>query len=199
MSVLGYLALFLAAFFAHGLKRGRSYAELGDDLSDIVLAVIAWNIGEVVAVLERGGTSAPATVTAPPATGASASSGGTNTGARVLAEMHRIGDGKKYRLGAIGPDAYDCSSLIWRAMQNIGVYSGPRFTTATWPLVAKTLNAKRVTTPAVGDVAWWPGHMTVVDSPTSTFGARNPSTGIGTTAIADTSRGRPAPIFYRLP
>lgn len=106
---------------------------------------------------------------------------------------------KGYRLGATGPDYYDCSGLVWAAMKQQGSYTGGRFTTSTFQrqLAGKVT---KVTTPAVGDIVLWPGkHMGVVSGSGKMFSAMSPAAGIGFGDI-DGSSGyfHAQPVYYRV-
>lgn len=205
MRTFGYVLFFLGILFVRGAIRDRTIQETSDDIAALMLSIVRldWPAIDKVLATRGEGTNFVFGEDVPAANGdnnaGSDTQSGSTTGARVLAEAVRLGTGKKYRLGATGPDAYDCSGLVWRAMRNVGAYSGPRFTTATWPVVAVTVKAKKVDTPAVGDIALWPGHMGIVDGTGTTFAARSPQYGIGTSKIDVTSKsvgGRP--VFYRL-
>lgn len=195
--------------------RGRGVSDLPNDLGDIVTGAVTGNYDAVREVLDRRGESftaaeanyGDATVGSVIADGVSvavdAGADASPNGVKLLRKVEALGSGKRYVLGSQGPNTYDCSSLVWAAMRDLGMYSGARFTTATWKSVAATLGAKKVTSPAVGDIAWWPGHMGVVDNPAkgTYFSARSPKWGINSSSIDTTTRSRGASgvEYWRLP
>jgi cell wall-associated NlpC family hydrolase len=99
-------------------------------------------------------------------------------------------------LGATGPSAYDCSGIVWRAMKNLNMYSGPRFTTATFEIQCSEF-ITRVDTPAVNDVVLWrSGHMGVYSGNGQVYAAKSSRSGIGFQSATDPIRGS-RPIYYR--
>jgi len=118
-------------------------------------------------------------------------------GAALITEMKRLAAvaRNRYVFGAEGPNAYDCSGLVWRAIRNLGLYDGSRFTTSTFPAVASAF-ASRVAVGAVGDVVLWSGHMGVKTGPDRLYSALNSRVGIVTTTITGTQSGEPS--YWRL-
>lgn len=112
--------------------------------------------------------------------------------------------GNRYVFGAEGPNAYDCSGLVWAAAKAIGVYKGERFTTYTITHhAADAAQFVRVATPAVGDIVVWDenaahGHMGIVSGPDQFFSARSVASGIGYGKIS-TMRAYPVKPFYLRP
>ena len=219
MTTVGWVLVLMGVVTAMSAARGRGINDLVGDLGDLTTAAITGDYDAVNEVLARrgdgitadqtnftdGGTIGGAigdAVSGAVGGGATASAGSTPAGLTLLAEVVKLGTGKRYVLGTSGPNTYDCSGLTWAAMRNTGLYSGPRYTTATWGSVAAAMNATEVTSPAVGDIVWWPGHMGVVDNPAkgTYFSARSPKYGISSSGIDITSDSRGAkPRFWRLP
>jgi cell wall-associated NlpC family hydrolase len=83
-----------------------------------------------------GGTFAPAS-----------NSGIVNAAAKYL--------GKPYRWGATGPNAFDCSGLVYRALRESG-YQVRRLTTFGWMVSPMAVTVQN---PEPGDLVVWPGHM----------------------------------------
>jgi len=121
------------------------------------------------------------------------------SGNAVLTEMHRLAQAANntYVYGATGPNGYDCSGLVWRALKNIGIYTGSRFTTSTFPLAARSF-AKSVDSPEVGDIVLWSfKHMGVVSGKDKFYSARNRKYGIGESSISGWS-STGTPRYYRI-
>jgi cell wall-associated NlpC family hydrolase len=198
MVIMGSLAL-------RGAAKGRGFDKVYGDLGDVVTAVVTGDWAAMSEVLARGADPLPVrgtSVTDETSTALlrTAENGPQSAGpsdALLLSTAHRLGDGKRYVRGTTGPDSYDCSGLVWAAAKAAGLYSGPRFTSASWPLVAAAV-ATKVSSPQVGDVVLWPGHMGIVDGDGTFFSALNPSRGIATTRMEFiTSQKKANPAFYR--
>ena len=214
MTTFGWILILTSVIIVRLAIAGRDVTTLPGDLGDLIIAAVQGRYDDVSEVLARTGASYEAVggaVTgseAGRATGgtfgtATGSSGSSSNGLRVLNATVKRGSGRTYVLGATGPNSYDCSGLVWQAMRDVGVYDGPRFTTHTWHAVARQIGAVKVAEPAVGDIAWWKGHMGVVDNPTARtyFSARSPKYGINSSSIDLTTRSRGATTveFWRLP
>lgn len=180
--------------------------ETPQDLKDITLAVLSGDFAALSSTLAQRGNNLPPDVSGTVAAGTSggqALSGLLNnptTSSDLLAKCVELGQAAKgYILGGVGPNYYDCSGLVWRAMKDLDIYTGPRFTTHTF-VAAMGGRVKRVTTPAVGDVVLWPAHhMGVVSGPDKMYSAMSPSSGIGygtISASAPSLGGNPS--YYRL-
>lgn len=135
------------------------------------------------------------------------SSGFAAGGVGLLAEMKRIGAGRKYsQLRRTGPESYDCSGLVWRAGANLGLW-GPGtkwfkdpFSTASFIVHTSEIGLTRkgsAILPEAGDIIWWVGHMGVAESSTRFYSAMTTKAGIGSAPIAslDKSHG-PHQCFY---
>lgn len=87
---------------------------------------------------------------------------GGGSGALVAAVRSQIG--KPYRWAATGPDAFDCSGLVYWGLRQAG-YDPPRFTTATFGFWAKAQGWTRysdvILESQAGDVLIKAGHMSV--------------------------------------
>ena len=209
MTTFGWVLILFAIIIGKFASQGRSVKDLPGDLGDVVTGAITGDYDAVQDALTRRGTENEYTGTTPTATpdssggdtGEVAPTGtGSTTGLKLLAEMQRIGLGRPYVLGTAGPASYDCSGLVWRAMKNLGIYTGARFTTATWQNVARELGAVEVSASEPGVVAWWPGHMGVVYRGDQYFSARSPRYGITMASLETTrkSRGAARTRFWRL-
>jgi len=103
----------------------------------------------------------------------------------LLQEAVRLGNAAKgYSFGAVGPDYYDCSGLIWKAAKNLGIYKGLRFTTHTADAVFPKF-ATTVSTRQAGDIVVWPGkHMGIVSGADTYYSARSKEKGIGYSSLS---------------
>ena len=216
MTTIGYLLILASVIVTRLAISGRNVSTLPGDVGDLVIAAVQGRYDDVSEVLRRTGDAYTPSTGADALTGSEAGrarggtfgdatmpAGGSQAGRKLLAAVVRRGSGRKYVLGATGPSTYDCSGLVWRGMQDIGLNVGARWTTHTWKAVAQRLGAQRVSTPAVGDIVWWPGHVGVVDNPTAMtyFSARSPKYGINSSSIDLTTRSRGASgaEYWRLP
>lgn len=115
------------------------------------------------------------------------------------AALKRGKTAKGYLFGAVGPDYYDCSGLIWRATQDAGVYSGDRYTTST---ILQTHQFNRIITPRIDDIVVWDysgvhGHMGVISGPDQFYSARSHDSGIGYLTISSFHVYPVKPIYLR--
>lgn len=173
--------------------------ETADDARDFFAAVFSGDLEAARTVAKQRGTNVGDVTGAGSALGSAV---GSVTGSTaLLSEAMRIGSAAKgYRLGSTGPDYFDCSGLVWRAMMNVGMRH-PRFTTASFTLVVP--EAKRVDSPQVGDIVNWAGkHMGIVSGPDRFYSALSPDSGITDAPISTTRVGKPAvidtPKYYRV-
>jgi len=118
-----------------------------------------------------------ATFSAPATAG---SSTGSSTGMRVLDEAETR-EGDPYAWGADGPDAFDCSGLVYWAAQQLGITSMPRDTYEMLSTGVAEGLLVQVSDPAPGDLAFFgSGHVEFVTSvPDETFGAQQPGKDVG--------------------
>jgi cell wall-associated NlpC family hydrolase len=127
---------------------------------------------------------------------------GFANGSGLLAEMQKLGNGKKYsQLRRTGPDSYDCSGLVWRAGQNLGLWpkGTTAFNTASFIVHTSEFGLKKVSTPEPGDIVWWVGHMGVATDATNIYSALSSHSRpqIGTTSIASIDRTHGPHRVYR--
>lgn len=97
---------------------------------------------------------------------ASTAAGNAAAGSLVAAVRSQIG--KPYRWSATGPDAFDCSGLVYWALKSSGYPDVPRFTTATFGGWAKSNGFTKITDAsqfAAGDIVVKAGHMGVCSGP----------------------------------
>lgn len=181
MNTVAWVLILAGLLTLRQVSRGRTL-QIGDDLSDALLALVRGDSAAFTEVLARSGAGnepvaalgdamGVATVGTAQAIGITAETVGKGiykglSGANLgLAAIVRGEKAKGYRWGATGPDYYDCSGLIWRAAQDAG-YKGPRFTTAT---IRSRKEFKRVLAPGMqapsqtpmpdargGDIVLWP-------------------------------------------
>lgn len=119
----------------------------------------------------------------------------------LIAEMRKLGAeaGGNYQWGGTNSSTgYDCSGLVYRAMRNLGIYKGARFTTATFPLFAATV-VNPVQGPQIGDIVLWQrlngGHMGIVIGKDRMYSALSERHGIIESKI---SSERGTPSYWRV-
>lgn len=176
MNTLAYIFILSAILVMRAVSKGR-VTNIGEDLSDAFLAFINGETDGLAEVLSRTGpdnkpAEGIASATAEP--GKAVDAGTLNQ--EILSNTLALGKAAKgYLLTATGPNYYDCSGLVWRALQKVG-YKGGRFTTST---IQGTGAFTRVTNPTPGDIVLWPRHhMGVVTGPGRFYSARNVRAGI---------------------
>lgn len=209
MNTIAWLLIISAALMIRAVSKGRS-AELPQDLRDMLLGALT---GDFDAVKEAAGRTGegltPAAVVSVAPLGEAAVTGamagaavGTASAkaAALVTEVKRLGTGKPYVWGgtfAAGRGG-DCSGLVWRAVKNLGIYSGGRFTTFTFPVASRSF-AVRVASPAPGDIVVWhrgaTGHMGVVTGGGRFFSALSRRSGVKEAAMKNIT-GRVE--YYRL-
>lgn len=202
MITLGWVFVLTAFLLARGVTKGRTVTDFPKDIGDMFVAAVTGNSGAVSEVLARTGDSNTPTqvqvADGPTGSVPNNTPGGlANLGAVVLQEAKKIGKeaGNKYVWGSTGPNGYDCSGLVWRAMKNTGVYTGPRFVTTTFAVMCRKA-ATKTSTPQVGDIVVWSGHMGIVDGPGTMFSALNKKYGIVHSPLG--WGGSSAPTYYSL-
>jgi cell wall-associated NlpC family hydrolase len=179
--------------------------ETPQDIRDITLAMLNGDFNGLKDTLSQRGKNVSPDVSATVAGGTSGETAraGLQTApitGDLLAKAVELGQAAKgYRLGATGPDYYDCSGLVWRAMRDLKIYNGPRFTTKSF--VAQMGNTvSKVSNPIIGDIVLWPGkHMGIVAGNGKMYSAMSPANGIGYGSIdgSNASIGG-TPVYYRL-
>jgi hypothetical protein len=202
MITVAWVFVIMAAVLARQAIKGRA-ANTMEDVHDAFLALVDGNWSELGSVFGRSGNTAlvPISVTAGDAAVAGAALGTAGASTALLGEVRRLGaSAKGYRWGGVGPSYYDCSGLVWRALKNLGLYKGARFTTLTFPSATKGVTTK-VSTPAVGDIVVWVkavspfGHMGVVSGPDRFYSALSSKSGIKESSIKGHSG---TPSYYRV-
>lgn len=219
MNTLAWILILTAILMTRAVYKGR-VLNMGEDLSDAFLALISNDTGKLKEVLDRVGDSNTAVTTnlslyQPTLEAIGGTAIGVAQGAGhliselearantsvALASVMLGSKAKGYRWGAAGPDYYDCSGLMWAAMRLSKVYTGSRFTTATFASKCKDTYA-RVESPQVEDIAVWPlrvpyatGHMGVVTGADKFYSARSVRSGIGESKLS-TFRSY-QPLYYR--
>lgn len=194
MSTIGWLFILIAVFTIRQSFKGRA-GELPEDLSDIFLALARGDtdaLGEVFTRKGEGLDFAGDDKYLDPGILSTHVKGQDDAGIAAAA-IKRGNAAKGYRWTATGPDYYDCSGLMWRACQDVKLYTGARFTTFNAESATKF---SRVTTPAKGDLVVWPTHhMGVVTGDDQFYSARSVRSGIGFTTISGFRKDNP--IYLR--
>lgn len=200
MESLAWVLILSSALIGRQVIVGRA-SNLRQDTHDFFLAAFR---GDGAALSEvskrRGKSSAQVASDALTTSSPNTSIAGAQAGTALIAEMKKLASAANnhYRWGAIGPDAYDCSGLVWRACKNLNLYSGPRFVTSTFGAVSKGF-AEVVPIPELpqpGDVCVWPiRHMGVVVGKDRMFSALSTKAGITESSISAESG---TPTYYRI-
>jgi hypothetical protein len=204
MNTIAWLLILAAILLMRAVTKGR-VLNVGEDLSDAFLAIVQGDYQELTVVLARTGDSNSAAKSeidlgegtfAPHVKGSDDPTVNATNGI-ILATAQRLGKAAKgYRLGATGPDYYDCSGLVWRAVQAAG-YKGPRFVTSTIRLSSAFT---QTSSPVIGDTVLWPGHhMGVMTKPGYFYSARNPRSGISEAPIAGFRKESPIYLRFTAP
>jgi len=204
MEALGFGAILVGILLLRQVFTGR-VKEAPDDLRDLTLAIFSGDFNAVGDVSKRrgvgisdsiGGGIAGGTIDVPRDDGSGAPS---SLGTSALAEMRRLGSvAKGYRYAATGPDYYDCSGLVWRALNNLGIWKGVRFSSGMFPLIVGPQLGNRVDVPIVGDIVVWPGrHIGMVSGNGLMYSALNSHRGIVESSIATGVPGV-TPQYWRL-
>ena len=185
MTTVAWLLLVVGGLIIRQGAVGRS-SETPGDLRDLFFAIITGKWDDAKEVVDRKGGTTLEQVNdtgnrSAEAVGSAIGSAVASTAkaAALVAETRKLGDAAKgYRLGSTGPTYYDCSGLVWKACKELGYYTGPRFTTFTWPVVGPKFCTK-VDTPAPGDIVVWQrgpvinGHMGVVTGTDKFYAAQS--------------------------
>jgi hypothetical protein len=204
MPAFGYLFLLVGGMLIRQVVVGRA-VETPGDIRDLSLAFLQGDMTSVGEVFSRRGenTSVVRNEVAvlddgTPVPGGDAASPTAHT---LFEKVFALGSAASgYRLGATGPTYYDCSGLIWRAMKDTGIYTGPRFTTTTFPAIAVAKKWTKVDTPSEGDIVLWAGHhMGIAADNAGMYSARSTSKGIGPSLIqGDAGFFGYQPTYYRI-
>lgn len=198
MNPFGYL------FVAAGLLLIRQVAvgrvdNLAEDTRDMANALLSGDTQAIQEVSQRRGenVSVKSLLVAQDLADASQYNvplnAGNDNASKLMAEVQKLGNkASGYVLGASGPKYYDCSGLVWRALTELGLFHGTRFTTATFPGIAGQFAYQRDYIPGMpakptrdfgfedavsgGDILVWPGkHMGVALRGTVMYSARSAS------------------------
>lgn len=184
MSTLAWIFVLLAVLLARAVYKGR-VLYFGQDLLDAFNAVVTGDTAQLKDVLSRSGDANSVSFLSPIAdtAGASSNAEAAPYKGNLLSAAITLGTrAKGYRLGATGPDYYDCSGLVWQACKTSGLYTGSRFTTFT---ISSNPAFSRITTPVVGDIVCWPTHhMGVISGVDQFYSAESVKTGIGYAKIS---------------
>jgi len=193
MPAIGIVFFVGGIFLLRQVIVGRA-KETPGDLRDAATSLLSGDTSGFAAVMQRRGSN---TGSGTETMGSGAVDGTSpvgsvpslpSSGSTALAEeCIKLGQAAKgYSLGKEGPDYYDCSGLVWAAARNLGIYKGPRFTTATFEHVASKFSQK-VSSPQTGDIVIWVsgGHMGVMVGDNLFYSARSPEKGIGVAKLSD--------------
>lgn len=196
MPPVGYLLVTIGVFVLRQVMVGRAL-EIPSDLRDLTLALFSGDMANAGDVLSRRGENVPESEY-----GSGSDSGTANLSSSAIAQkVKSLGDAATgYRLGSTGPTYYDCSGLIWRAMRDLGLYDGPRFTTSTFQHVAAKQGWVKIGSPIIGSVVLWPNHhMGISFGGDQMYSARSPDKGIGVSSISgDSSYFGSQPVYYQV-
>lgn len=201
MKTLGYILLIAAALMYRAGLRGRALPDIPGDIADGTKALVKGDWQGLNEVYQRAGTLSFSD-------DAAGDSGGKILGSdrlkghAVLKKMYSLGEAAKgYRFGASGPDYYDCSGLVYRALKDLGYYSGPRFSTASFRLNAAPL-LEQIDTPTVGAIALWRrafgGHIGVMVDSTNVYSALSVKAGIGVVPVDSLTNIYGKPEYFRI-
>jgi cell wall-associated NlpC family hydrolase len=197
MGTIGWLAIIIGGLLIRQVSKGRA-SDVPSDLGDLFVGIVTGDTSKVADVVSRTGTSAYTPVATPVNDSGTATVTGGAAGSAVLAAaMKRGAAAKGYRFGTyppdfgVGPNWYDCSGLVGKALQDSG-YKVGRITTYTWPSVARKIGFQKTTKPVTGDIVVWQrggtsGHMGIVTSGGKFYAAQNSRTGIKELPISNIS------------
>jgi hypothetical protein len=187
METIGWLMILSGAVLIRSVAVGR-VPEITSDVRTIFVGILTGDIASVKATTAlRGSGLSGAAVTD---TTSSVMATDSGKGSALLTEMIKLGSASsgRYVWGTSGPTTYDCSGMVWRAMRDIGMYTGARFTTRTFPKSITGIMAQ-VSTGYRGDIVLWPGHhMGVVVDGDRFYGAQSIKTGIGYASVRSTTK-----------
>lgn len=200
MTAIGWLIVLIGGILLGAVARGR-VTHLPEDLSDAALSIIQGDAKGLIIVLSRHGENTTPTKAIEGSNvgdiaGGIANEVGSMAGnAAIASTAMELGKAAKgYRFTYAGPDYYDCSGLVYRAVQKRG-YDGPRFTTYT----IQHIDQFEKVSPSevqVGDIVLWPyHHMGIVIGDDKMYSARNSHDGIGVSTISG-FRGS-SPVYLR--
>jgi len=138
------------------------------------------------AVLDRAGSSG--------ASGGVVQIGAGSGGLPRLAAAALRYKGRPYGWGAVGPDRFDCSGLVFRAFADIGI-NAPRTTYTQQPW--RALTAISPADAGAGDLVFWPGHVAIVVAPGTVVHAPRPGRVVEVVPVGSAGPRGTTPIFKR--
>lgn len=197
MDTFGYILVLVALILLRSLARGRTIKEAPGDLGDAFVALTQGDMAGLTAVFERTGDSNDATSAVGDGTTGNAGAAPSARGPAILANAKALGSAAKgYRIGFTGPTYYDCSGLVWRTLQRMSIYTGSRFTTASFVKEVKPVQVSRASA-NIGDIVLWyypplTHHMGIV----SAVGGSTANSGLSTTEGAPGANSQGATEFY---
>lgn len=191
MTAIGYVSILAGALLLRQVFVGRATSTV-PDIRNMLSSALHGDFSGISQVTSQRPSvpSGGQPVTVSPA----GSPPGTSLGT-LGTVMHALGDGKPYVFGASGPDSYDCSGLVWRALYDMGYYKGPRFYADQTFVNALRGKIQNVSSPEVDDIVLWSGHhMGVCVGNGMMYSALNPKDGITTSSIADNTKYYTPPV-----
>ena len=198
MTTVGYIGVLLGLFVIRQATKGRSLGDVPGDMAALLVAVVTGDTNAMQEVLARKGEQTSDPNTTAGTAGSTPAAGDANAGQRVLSAMIDLAQkaNNRYVWGGTGPDGYDCSGLVWAAMKQAGVYTGPRFNTGS---MTQSLGSKLTLLGAgestIGDVVLWPSHVGVIDGEGTMFSALNASDGIKHSPISYGPKGESYKVY----
>jgi len=197
LNTAGYVFILVGLVLVRQVAVGRA-TDIVADIRDLSLAFLQGDMNRVGEVLSQRGENTPVGPSEV-ATGPTGVSGGNSAYAQAVVSLGNAAKG--YRLGATGPDYYDCSGLLWKAATQLG-YKGARFTTATFQHAvadSKGFFTPVAGPPKTGDIILWDnhGHMGVSLGGDVMYSARNQAKGINKSTVSgDSGAFGEQPTFY---
>ena len=214
-TAVGYLFVAAAVILIRQVIVGR-VNEIPSDVKDLTLSLLKGDTAGASSVLAQRGSNADMSGTVGAGVGDLLGTNGVDPNSLLGQHMYpgmsatassfiqvckQLGGAAKgYQKGATGPDYYDCSGLIYTALKQMGIYTGFRFWTGNFDIVAPKFATKVTGSYYPGDIILWPGHhMGVVDGTNSMYSARSVAKGIGSGPIdADIAYFGSQPEYWRL-
>lgn len=203
MSTLAYILILAAVIVGRQVLKGRA-GNIPEDLSDSFLALVQGDTDGFTTVLARTGDSnvpnADVEIAGVVSNTASKVIANVKANTALLAAAVELGSkAVGYGWNMAGPNRYDCSGLMYRALQKIG-YKGPRFYTGNLldqKGMMKTLN------PQTGDMVLWlagqggvTGHVGVISDTDQFYSARSIRSGIGYSKISTFRKVQPTYVRF---
>lgn len=195
MNTAGYLFVLASAMLVRQVVVGRA-KETPTDLMNLAIAFLNGDVAGMKMVLSERGSNV-GTVSASGEVATASGTVPTSSGfAQVVIDLGSKAKG--YRLGATGPEYFDCSGLVWRAAKNQGIFTGARFTTHNFADIRKPWT--QVSSPAAGDVILWENkHMGISLGGDAMYSARSTAKGIGQSTVSgDSGYFGFQPTYWRL-